>query len=87
MLKNLGRFIWSQSRDMQVYNYPKVMLYEIRTCDGNMWLKFCKDTKAWTVGEQKRGDVAEVFKNPLQEFLPQEPLPSGKLRDIEFSHH
>ena len=87
MLRNLGRFIWSQSRDMQVYNYPKAILYEIRTSDGNMWLKFCKNTEEWTVGKQRRGDVLEIFKNPLEEPLAQPPLPSRKPRDIEFSPH
>jgi hypothetical protein len=87
MLRNLGRFVWSQSRDIQVYNYPKVILYEIRTSDGNMWLKFCKKTEAWTLGKQMRGDVAEILKNPLQEFSTQTPLPSRTPRDIEFSPH
>jgi hypothetical protein len=79
MLRNLGRFIWSQTRDMQVYNYPKAIVYEIRTSDGNMWLKFCKDTEAWTVGKRQHGDVAEIFTQTV--------LPSRKPRDIEFSDH
>ena len=77
MLKNLGRFIWSQTRDMQVYNYPRAILYEIRTSDGNVWLKFCKNTEAWTVGKQRPGDVHDILKEP--------PSPSGKPHDIEFS--
>ena len=80
MLKNLGRFIWSQTRDMQVYNYPRAILYEIRTSDGNVWLKFCKKTEAWTVARQKPGDVHDIFKDP-----PQISLPSGTPRDIEVS--
>lgn len=82
MLKNLGRFVWSQTRDMQVYNYPKAILYEVRTCDGGVWLKYCKQSEAWTVGKQMNGDIAELFTHSLKQ-----PSPLGKPRDIEFSHH
>lgn len=77
MLKNLGRFIWSQTRDMQVYNYPRAILYEIRTSDGNMWLKYCKNTGSWSVDKQRPGDLHDIFIVP--------PSPSEKPRDIEFS--
>jgi hypothetical protein len=77
MLRGLGRFIWSQTRDMQVYNYPRAILYEIRTSDGNVWLKFCKSTEAWTVGKQRPGDVHDILKEP--------PLPLEKHHDIKSS--
>jgi len=82
MLKNLGRYVWSQTRDMQVYNYPKAILYEVRTSDGGVWLKYCKNTDTYTVGKQKHGDVAELFTGAIKR-----PLPSGKPCDIEFSPH
>jgi hypothetical protein len=77
MLRGLGRFIWSQTRDMQVYNYPRAILYEIRTSDGNMWLKYCKKTEAWTVDKQRPGDLHDIFIEP--------PSPLEKPCDIGLS--
>jgi len=78
MLRGLGRAVWSQTRDMQVFNYPRAMLYEIRTADGNVWLKFCKTTESWTVGKQKQGDIHDVLIDS-----PPQPSPLGMLYDIK----
>jgi hypothetical protein len=62
MLRNLGRLIWSQPREMQVFNYPKAMLYQVRTSDGNILLKYCKKTETWTVDKERLGDLHKLFK-------------------------
>jgi len=78
MLRNLGRLIWSQTRDMNVFNYPQAIVYEIRTSDGDMLLKYCKKTEAWSVDKRKSGDYGVMFKKPS---------PSGTLDNIEPSAH
>ena len=72
MLRNLGRLIWSQPREMQVFNYPKAMLYQVRTSDGNILLKYCKKTEAWTVDKERLGDMNKIFEEPCNTdiFLP-----------------
>jgi hypothetical protein len=82
MLRNLGRFVWSQTRDMNVYNYPRAMLYEIRTADGGVWLKYYKKTENWSMDKRRPGDVAELFPEPIPSVFEQ-PLPSGMLRDTK----
>jgi hypothetical protein len=66
MLRNLGRLIWSQTRDMHVFNYPQAIVYEIRTSDGDMLLKYCKKTEAWSVDKRHNGDFTLMFKQPSQ---------------------
>jgi hypothetical protein len=78
MLRNLGRMIWSQTRDMNVLNYPQAIIYEVRTSDGDMFLKFCKKTEVWALDKKRNGDFAILFKDPL---------PSETLCDKVPSHH
>ena len=42
MLKQFGRVIWRQSRDISVYNYPSHMLYEIYTNQGYLYVSHDK---------------------------------------------
>jgi len=65
MLKNLGRLIWSHTRDMHVFNYPKAIVYEIRTSDGDMLVKFCKEKEIWSIDKRRNGNYIEMFKTPL----------------------
>jgi len=76
MLRNLGHLIWTQSRVMLVYNYPKAIVYEIRTSDGNMLVNYCKKTETWNVAKQKPGDTAELLKDPI----PFDPTLFGEKR-------
>lgn len=69
MLRNLGRLIWSQPREMQVFNYPKSMLYQIRTSDGNILLKYCKKTEAWSIDKEKSGDLHKLFKEDCNQDI------------------
>ena len=64
MLRNLGRMIWSQTRDMYVINYPQAIIYEVRTSDGDMLLKYCKKTGAWAIDKKSNGDASILFKQP-----------------------
>ena len=61
MIRNLGRLVWRQTRDMNVYNYPIAILYEVRTSEGNMWLKYCKKTELWSVDKSGPGDIVELL--------------------------
>ena len=38
MLKNFGRLVWKQSREMSVLNYPNHLLYEIYTNQGYFYV-------------------------------------------------
>jgi len=78
MLKNLGRLVWSHTRDMNVFNYPKAIVYEIRTSDGDILVKFCKDKEIWSIDKRRNGDFTQMFKSPS---------PSGRLDSIEPSAH
>lgn len=44
MLRRLGQAIWSQSRDIRVVNYPGVMVYEIYTNKGKLYIGHDKTT-------------------------------------------
>jgi hypothetical protein len=76
MLRNLGRLIWSQTRDMHVFNYPKAIVYEIRTSDGDMLIKYCKKTEEWSVDKRKSGDYGVMLKQPSQPETPDNTEPS-----------
>jgi hypothetical protein len=75
MLKNLGRLIWSQTRDMHVFNYPKAIVYEIRTSDGDMLIKYCKKTEAWSVDKRRNGDYGVMLNSPLPSGTPDNTEP------------
>jgi hypothetical protein len=38
MIKNLGRAIWRQSRDISVWNYPQHTVFEIFTNQGTLMI-------------------------------------------------
>lgn len=76
MLRNLGRLIWSQTREMHVFNYPKAIVYEIRTSDGDMLLKYCKKTEEWSVDKRQNGDFTLMFKQPSPSGMPGNTEPS-----------
>lgn len=44
MLRRLGQAIWSQSRDIRVVNYPGVIVYEIFTNQGYLYIGHDKNT-------------------------------------------
>ena len=44
MLRRFGRIIWTQSRDIRVVNYPEVMVYEIFTNKGYLYIAHDKTT-------------------------------------------
>ena len=64
MLRNLGHLIWTQGREMLVHNYPRAIVYEIRTSDGSMLVKYCKKTETWNINKQKPGDTVDLLKDP-----------------------
>lgn len=47
MLRNLGKLIWSQSREIRLLNYPKHTVYEIYTNAG--FLHFIQDKESGKV--------------------------------------
>jgi len=77
MLRNLGRLIWSQTRDMHVFNYPKAIVYEIRTSDGDMLLKYCKKTEEWSVDKRKSNDFNFMLNSPSPSRMPGNTEPSA----------
>jgi hypothetical protein len=40
----LGRLVWRQTRDMSVWNYSQVMVYEIFTNQGSLYVRQNKMT-------------------------------------------
>ena len=54
MLRNLGRAIWRQTRDMTVINYPKVIVYELFTADGYVYVKHDKEKNEYIRRERLR---------------------------------
>lgn len=44
MIKQLGRMIWRQSRDISVMNYPNYIVYEIFTNQGFIHISHNKTT-------------------------------------------
>lgn len=42
MLKQFGKQIWRQSREISVYNYEKAMIYEIYTNHGYLYVSHDK---------------------------------------------
>jgi hypothetical protein len=46
MLKRLGPLIWMAGREMNVYNYPYHMIYEVYQPSGFLSFIFCKKTEA-----------------------------------------
>lgn len=63
MLKNLGRLIWRQPREISVLNYPNHMVYEIYTNSGFQYLVQDKTT-------EKIECVKKILFNDRDEGLP-----------------
>ena len=54
MMKHLGRMLWSQSREIEVLNYSRAMVYQIYTANGYLYLTVDKSTGVVQV-EKKDG--------------------------------
>jgi len=65
MLRGLGRMMWSQTRDMNVLNYPKAIVYEIYTNNcGYTYIKYCKETQKTTVENERPSLASELYDIP-----------------------
>lgn len=53
MLKQLGKLIWRQSRDIYVLNYPSHTLYEIFTNQGTLRIIHERETDRFEVIDSK----------------------------------
>jgi hypothetical protein len=61
MLRNLGRAIWRQTRDMTVINYPKVIVYELFTADGYVYVKHDKEKNEYIVDKKRLCPAPEIY--------------------------
>jgi hypothetical protein len=61
MLRNLGRAIWRQTRDMTVINYPKVIVYELFTADGYVYVKHDKEKNEFVVDKVRLCPASEIY--------------------------
>jgi hypothetical protein len=61
MLRNLGRAIWRQTRDMTVINYPKVIVYELFTADGYVYVKHDKEKNEYIVDKKRLCPAPELY--------------------------
>lgn len=73
MLKNLGRMIWSHSRDMRVLNYPEAIVYEIYTADGYLYMKYCKKKNEYTVDKIRDNICNELYYSKSESLQPETP--------------
>jgi hypothetical protein len=55
MLRNLGKLIWKQSRDINVLNYPNYMVYEIYTNNG--FLHFIQEKEGGKIECSKMSSI------------------------------
>lgn len=70
MLRGLGRMVWSQTRDMNVLNYPKAIVYEIYTNNGGYtYIKYCKETQKTTVEDERPSLASEIHTIPAIQKL------------------
>ena len=65
MLKNLGRVIWRQTRDITVINYPKAIVYELYTAEGYVYVLHDKKKNEFVVDKIRRCPAAEIYEEPL----------------------
>ena len=61
MLKGLGRVISRHTRDMNVLNFPKAIVYEIYNSDGYMYIKYDKETKQTTVEPKRPSPCYDLY--------------------------
>lgn len=71
----LGKLIWSHTRDMRVLNYPEVMVYEIYTNKGNIF-----------IGHNKTNDTIERLNVRMVENLENSKLETNKSEKILLSN-
>jgi len=50
---SLGKLIWTHSRDMTVFNYSRVMIYQIYTSNGYINLHQCKKTGKFKIEDSR----------------------------------
>lgn len=76
MLKNFGRLVWKQSREMSVLNYPNHLLYEIYTNQGYFYVAQDKKDDTFQIMDAHKFNLTktelETYKtNPAKNvFLP-----------------
>jgi len=70
MLKNLGRMIWSHSRDMRVLNYPEAIIYEIYTAEGYLYMKYCKKKNEYSVDKIRDNICNELYHSKSESSQP-----------------
>lgn len=61
MLRNLGAVIWRQTRDMTVINYPKVIVYELYTANGYVYVKHDKEKNEFAVERIRPCPAPEIY--------------------------
>ena len=61
MLKNLGRMIWRQTRDITVINYPKAIVYELYTAEGYVYVLHDKKKNEFVVDKIRRCPATEIY--------------------------
>ena len=69
MLKNLGRMIWRQTRDITVINYPKAIVYELYTAEGYVYVLHDKKKNEFVVDKIRRSPAAEIYEEPQSHSL------------------